>query len=54
MLLETTEKDGRPLQKADRINKIVELAKVSRWYRDRRNLFSAMTMCVCGKLISSV
>jgi hypothetical protein len=48
MPLETTEKDGRTLQKADRINKIAELAKVSRWYRDSRNLFSAMTMCVAS------
>jgi hypothetical protein len=48
MPLETTEKDGRTLQKADRINKIAELAKVSRWDRDSRTLFSAMTMCVAS------
>jgi len=33
MPLETTEKDGRTLQKADRINKIAGMPMVSRWYR---------------------
>jgi hypothetical protein len=47
MPLQTTEKDSRTLQKADRINKIAILAKMSRWDTDSRTLFSVMTVCVC-------
>jgi hypothetical protein len=44
---ENYRENGRTLQKADKINKIAEMAKVPRWDRQPYLIFCHDTVCVC-------